>query len=373
MRAQRSAVGGLGGAADSADCADSVRSAGAVDPAETIDPAEAVARRALGDFGIAGDADLRFVNRRENVVFRVTADTGEWALKVHRPGYHTDGEIESEAAFLQTLAGAGVGVAQPLRRRDGSHVAHVADAHGATMQVSVQEWLPSATPLGSSPDTFTGRGCPAVADLRELGRTIALLHDCAERSGAPAGYDRHAWDAAGLCGPEALWGSAAHLPALSAAQRTILAEAEKAVARDLHRLDRSPANYGPIHADLTMENVLVSAGRVSVIDFDDCGEGWYLFDLATACFFLTGHPRGDGLVAAVLDGYRAQRPLTRRDVEAWQPLLLARALSYLAWSVDRPDEEATRFHLEHLLPHILPAASRYVATGRTGWPELVAG
>ncbi len=342
-------------------------------PPTVADPAEDVARRALGDFGIPREAGLRFVNRRENVVFRVTADTGEWALKVHRPGYHTDGEIESEAAFLQSLAGAGVGVARPLRRSDGSHVAHVLDAHGTGVQVSLQEWLPAATPLGSSPATFTGQARPTEADLRELGRTIALLHDCAERSGTPAGYDRHAWDAAGLCGPAALWGRASDLPTLSAAQRATLVDVEAAVARDLLRLDRSAASFGPIHADLTMENVLVSGGRIVVIDFDDCGEGWYLFDLATACFFLTGHPQRDELVAAVLDGYRSQRPLTRRDVEAWQPLLLARALSYLAWSVDRPDEEATAFHLEHLLPHILPAASRYLASGRTGWPEPVAG
>lgn len=341
-------------------------------PTTTVDPAEDVARRALSDFGLPHDAGLQFVDRRENVVFRVSTDAGEWALKVHRPGYHTDSEIESESAFLQSLAGAGVGVARPLRRGDGGHVAHVVDPRGATFQVSMQEWLPAAKPLGSSPETFTGRARPAESDLRELGRTIALLHDCAEHSGAPAGYDRHAWDAAGLCGPDALWGRAHDLPALSAGQRATLARVEAALARDLAALERSAASYGPIHADLTLENVLVSAGRVVVIDFDDCGEGWYLFDLATACFFLTGHPQGGELVAAVLDGYRWQRPLTGRDVEAWEPLLLARALSYLAWSVERPDEDATRFHLEHLLPHILRASRLYLASGRTGWPPLVA-
>ena len=146
-----------------------------------------------------------------------------------------------------------------------------------------------------------------------------------------------------------------------AEQRATLTLAEETLSRDLARLARSAASYGPIHADLTLENVLVSHGRIVVIDFDDCGEGWYLF--------LTGHPQGDRLVAAVLDGYRAQRPLTGDDLEAWHPLLLARALSYLGWSVERPDEEATRFHLEHLLPHILRASSLYLATGRTGWPE----
>ena len=41
-------------------------------PRTIADPAEEVARRALSDFGIDGEVVLRFVNRRENVVFRVT-------------------------------------------------------------------------------------------------------------------------------------------------------------------------------------------------------------------------------------------------------------------------------------------------------------
>ncbi|GAA4155391.1 phosphotransferase [Leifsonia shinshuensis] len=343
------------------------------EPATATDPAEELARRALGDFGIDREAALRFANRRENVVFRVTSGSAEWALKVHRPGYRTDREIESESAFLESAARAGVNVARPLRRRDGSHVAHVTDAQGAVAQVTAQEWLPAATPIGSSPDTFTGRSRPAAAHLRELGRTIAALHDCAERSGAPEGYDRPAWDAAGLCGPAALWGRASGLPALTPGQRATLAQAQDTLATELAALERSAATYGPIHADLTLENVLLSAGRIAVIDFDDCGEGWYLFDLATSAFFLTGHPEADALLAALLDGYRERRTLTAADAAAWQPLLLARSLSYLAWSVERPDEEATRFHLEHLLPRIVRASSLYLATGRTGWPELVLG
>ena len=32
-----------------------------------------------------------------------------------------------------------------------------------------------------------------------------------------------------------------------------------------------PARYGLIHADIRLANLLVDDGRVSVIDFDDCG------------------------------------------------------------------------------------------------------
>ena len=49
---------------------------------------------------------------------------------------------------------------------------------------------------------------------------------------------------------------------------------------------------------------------VKVLDFDDCGFGWHLFDLATILLFF----RGDGtyhdrIWSAVIEGYRSVRDL----------------------------------------------------------------
>ncbi|QNE35398.1 phosphotransferase enzyme family protein [Leifsonia shinshuensis] len=338
--------------------------------AAAIDPAAQTARRSLRLFDIEDGARIEFVNRRENIVFRVTSDGNDWALKLHRPGYHTDSEIESESALLETLTGAGVSVPTPVRRSDDSHVAHVADADGNSTQVTMQRWLASAIPLGSSPLTFTGQARPTDAQLLQFGRTIALLHRCWERTGTPAGYDRLAWDAAGLSGPDALWGRASRLNGLTPEQRVTFEEAEQRLAQDLAVLPRTPSTYGPIHGDLTLENILDSERGLSVIDFDDCGEGWYLFDLATACFFLTGHGEADEMVGAVLRGYQSERSLSVADRQAWHPLLLARALSYLAWSVARPEVEATQFHLDSVLPHAFRASLLYLSTGHTGWTDL---
>jgi Ser/Thr protein kinase RdoA (MazF antagonist) len=335
-----------------------------------IDPAAETARRSLHLFGIDDQARIQFVNRRENIVFRVTSGENDWALKVHRPGYHTDSEIQSESALLETLTGAGVSVPTPVRRADGSHVARVVDADGTSTQVTIQRWLASAVPLGSSPLTFTGHARPTDAQLVQYGRTIALLHRCWERTGTPPGYDRLAWDAAGLSGPNALWGRASRLGGLTREQRETFEQAEEQLAQDLAGLPRTPSTYGPIHGDLTLENILESERGLSVIDFDDCGEGWYLFDLATACFFLTGHGESEEMVGAVLRGYRSERSLSVADRQAWHPLLLARALSYLAWSVDRPEVEATQFHLDSVLPHAFRASLLYLSTGRTGWTDL---
>ena len=77
----------------------------------------AVAERALPAWGLEG-AKLELISRSENVVFRVeTENDRAWALRVHRPGYHTLAELESEPIWTAALNAAGVSMAHDLRKR----------------------------------------------------------------------------------------------------------------------------------------------------------------------------------------------------------------------------------------------------------------
>ncbi|MEA5456386.1 phosphotransferase [Sinomonas sp. JGH33] len=343
----------------------------AADQAEQL-ALEATARDAAAAFGCAPGSRIAFVTRRENHVFRVTNDDGDWALKLHRPGYRTAREIESEAAVCGLMASAGIRVPAPVRSLAGPYVAQVGP-EGEPWQATMQAWVRDASPIGDSARVFLGGARPSDETLREFGRTMALMHRCAEDVGTPEGYERPAWDAEGLVGESPVWGRASELPALDGATRSLVRAAEERLARELRGLERSARTYGPIHADLTMENVLRDEAGLVVIDFDDMGEGWYVFDIATACFFFTGHPDADAMIRAVLAGYAVERPLAPEDALAWHPLLLARALTYLAWSVERPDEEATAFHVAELAPRIAAAARTYLDTGSTGWTDLPVG
>ena len=73
-----------------------------------------------------------------------------------------------------------------------------------------------------------------------------------------------------------------------------------------HRADlgTGPDVYGLQHGDLHQENYLFRDGRIGVIDFDDCGFGWYIDDLAVSASEIQGRPDTADLVDALLDGYR---------------------------------------------------------------------
>jgi Ser/Thr protein kinase RdoA (MazF antagonist) len=50
----------------------------------------------------------------------------------------------------------------------------------------------------------------------------------------------------------------------------------------MDRLGAGPDAFGLIHADLYPENVLFRAGRACPIDFEDCGYGYWMWDIAVA-------------------------------------------------------------------------------------------
>ena len=68
--------------------------------------------------------------------------------------------------------------------------------------------------------------------------------------------------------------------------------------------------FGLVHADLRLANLLVDGDRITVIDFEDCGLSWYLYDLACALTFNEGRADVRELIALWVDGYRRVEPLS---------------------------------------------------------------
>ncbi len=57
------------------------------------------------------------------------------------------------------------------------------------------------------------------------------------------------------------------------------------------RTARGRERFGLVHADIRLANLLVDGEHVRVIDFDDCGFSWFMYDFATTVSFIEDHPR----------------------------------------------------------------------------------
>jgi Ser/Thr protein kinase RdoA (MazF antagonist) len=70
---------------------------------------------------------------------------------------------------------------------------------------------------------------------------------------------------------------------------------------------------------------------VRVIDFDDSGFTWFMYDFATTVSFMEDHPRVPELQAAWLEGYRSVAPLDPADEAELDTFVMLRRLLLVAW------------------------------------------
>jgi len=111
----------------------------------------------------------------------------------------------------------------------------------------------------------------------------------------------------------------------------VLGRLDGALHNRLFRYGPGPNRYGLIHADLRLANLLEHDGDVAVIDFDDCGWGWYLYDFGTAVSFFEHDPRVPELMDAWVRGYRTVRKLSPEDEAEIPTFVLMRRLLLVAW------------------------------------------
>jgi Ser/Thr protein kinase RdoA (MazF antagonist) len=315
-------------------------------------PIAHLARSACDRWGLDGAA-IALLHHRENAVFRIDAASGErFVLRVHRPGYQTRASVRSELTWTDALRDSGVESPAALPARDGERVQEVTHAAMPEPRLCVLFRWVEGSPLA---------GAVTAAAFETLGAVNARLHRQAETWSIPSGFERQRWDLEGMLGERALWGRFGDLGALAGEARRICARAADVVREDLSRYGADSDRFGLIHADLMPDNVLVHAGVPRIIDFDDCGFGWFLYDLATLLVPHEGRAHHDEAFAAWLRGYRAVRPLDDAHLAHLPALSIARRLVVLGWLHTRRDAEIARAVTDGFVRHTCTRAEAFLA------------
>ncbi|MBT9370002.1 phosphotransferase [Rhizobium sp. CSW-27] len=293
------------------------------------------ASRALVHWGLEG-TETRLIKYRENAVFRVRLADGAYAaLRLHRPGYHSRDTILSELLFVAHLVGEGARAPAPLPTLSGSLLAECG-TDGATGFASLVSWMEGA-PLGETGHPLAHGSEEAQALFFRLGETLARLHDSADRFKTNDSFVRPAWDRDGLLGDTPLWGRFWDCQGLSPESATGLARLRSRLLDRLAQAGTEGLDYGLIHADGVRENIMVHGNEIGLIDFDDCGYGYRLFDLATALLKNRIEPQYPALETALVNGYRSCRSLPDAALALLPLFVVMRSLTYIGWAAARPE------------------------------------
>jgi Ser/Thr protein kinase RdoA (MazF antagonist) len=286
-----------------------------------------LAAAAVGRFGLSPEATATLCNVSENHTYRVEDPASErtYALRVHRPGYRTPAQIESELEWVDALREDGaVETCVPVPAPGGERVVEVSTGGLGSRNVVLFEWLD-----GAEPDP---EGDAVVAGFRTLGAVSARMHAHTRAWRRPAGFDRPAWDYERTLGRGGHWGAWQDGLGMGPGERALLDRLDAAIRARLEAYGQGDDRFGLVHADIRLANLLVDdAGHVRVIDFDDSGFAWFMYDFATTVSFMEDHPRVPELREAWLEGYRSVAPLDAADEAELDTFVMLRRLLLVAW------------------------------------------
>jgi Ser/Thr protein kinase RdoA (MazF antagonist) len=296
---------------------------------------------ALASYGLSG-ARVQLLAHGYNTTFMVVAPGAQrWVLRVHRSERRAD-MIRAELQWLAALHTAGLRVPEPAATESGDLVVTAVDPGVPDPQLcSLLRWIPGR---------FLDDGL-TPAHLAQIGGLMAQLQQHGAQfqrapgwSRPPVGY------ATSLARREPdLWGPAAEAHAADLAgtiygpQGAAAVEGAFARVREARAtLGQGPEVYGLIHADLHQENYLFDQGAAAAIDFDDCGMGYYLYDLAVTLAELYHRPDYPALRSALLEGYARIRPLPAAHEPLIETFMAYRDMQGMLWLIEEREHPAFR-------------------------------
>jgi Ser/Thr protein kinase RdoA (MazF antagonist) len=303
-----------------------------VDAADVEDMAS-LARLAAERYGLSATCQLELFPLTENWTYRITDRSRDpVVLRVYRPEGRRAVEILSELAWMNALREDEPSlVPEVIRAPDGGEVIEFLRGPLPTCFGVMFSCAPGHEPADDE----------LAAWFPRLGSITARLHQHARGWQPPTWFDRPRWDVATTLGDRPHWGPW-HRSVDDPAERRQLGRLAEVVTMRLQRFGTGPARFGLVHADLRLANLLVDGERLTVIDFDDCGCSWFMYDLACALTFNEAHPDVDGLIDAWVGGYREVEPLDKSDEAEIPTFLMLRRLLVSAYVGLRPDTDLAR-------------------------------
>lgn len=314
-----------------------------------------LAAKALEAWDIGQNAELELISHRENAVYKVETPNGKYVLRVHRWGYHSDAALRSELKWMEALSRSGIETPEIIKTIQGeSFITVKVDDVPEVRQVDLFKWI-DGVPISD----LTERG-DELTMHRSIGELMARMHNQAVEWMLPKGFTRHAWDIEGLLGEQPVWGRFWEMEHFDDEQREKIHQARRVAKQQLQEFGQSEDRYGLIHCDFLPQNLLKDGEIVRVIDFDDCGYGWHMFDIVTSLYSYTYLPDFNSILTVFLEGYRSWRDLSDEQMEAFDFFLLLRIMTSCGWLHTRFETETSRQYSEVMAKTLVARVDVYL-------------
>lgn len=286
-------------------------------------------------------AQLNLITVSENATFLLLLDgEPQGVVRVSQPGYVGGPEaVASEISWLNALHDIeGISLINPVPTIRGTFVTKITDLNGVGWTVISTKYV-KGTVLEDLEN-------PAPY-YETIGEWAAKFHEQSRTWSKPYGFTRFNWDLSNMVGPAPRWGRWENAN-LTDEEKQLCDTALWKAMDVVMKVPRTNETWGLIHADLRPSNVIRgNDGRLTVIDFDDAGYSWYLYDYASSLSFIEHEPYAPDLAKAWVKGYqRVAGSFTDEELRIMSALSMIRRMQMLGW---------TTSHREDALPDGLAA------------------
>ena len=305
--------------------------------------ARRLATSAISEYNVCKPR-MELIAHGENTTFRVVARDsnletvpttgeidGQYLLRVHRPTRHGRG-VDSEMAIVSELqwlmalrADTSLAVPEPVTTVGGAlTTTATADGVAGSRVCSLLRWMKGRNHNRSA----------RPVHLYRLGGVLAQLHNHADRWRVPDGFVRIRWDHEAYFGNTMVYGNVDAADAWTLLPANLQRDFER-VAEELsnvmRQLGQGPDVFGLIHADAHLDNVLFSGREARLIDFDDCGFGYRIYDVAVALWELRHRDDFSSFREAFVRGYTEHRPMPIDQLRHLDAFIAAREVAFGLW------------------------------------------
>lgn len=286
---------------------------------EQVAAMRGLAEEAAGAWGFSL-RDLQLIAYSNNAVFRAVTPDGDYAIRVHRPGYRPPEWIVSAQMWMGWLAANDVRVPRPV----GDIYRGAVEGITGAVYCTATTWLEGGTrPLDAL----------SIDDMARIGGQIARLHDVSARFTPPDDFIRPRLDWRGLFGAGGMYDPGigrAHFDALAVA---LMEQATERIAATMNELGKTTDAFGLIHGDLIAKNLIFSERdeAIGIVDFDECASGYYLYDLTPIIWLARGTSRAEAVRDALWRGYVAGRPQSEAHHRHLDVFVMARHVASCRW------------------------------------------
>lgn len=231
-------------------------------------------------------------------MFRCTAEDGDYFARI--TNYKSCEEQLEEVEYTDFLSKKGLGVSQAISSSNGKTVEKLVHNN--------QELL--AVLCKAAPGIHLARNQWNADILKEVGRQIGKLHRLSRKfeelhpiKYINDWYDNEEYD---------------FLKYIPKEESTIRDVAEETLSA-IKQIPKNSSNYGLLHGDLWLENILVDKNsNVTMVDFQDCEKHYYIYDLVVPIYSAMEYSFAGGgnimeygrnITKAIIKGYQEENDL----------------------------------------------------------------